>query len=263
MSQLEMASPAPIYLQLERILKERIRAGLLKPGSKLPSELELASHFKVSRSTIRKVLDRLSMEGLIQKWPGKGSYVSVQRLRMAPNSLSFSAQMIAAGHSVTTRVLVRQILPIPEQVAQALERPLDSRVIRFRRLRMLDGVPAAIHGTYLPYPDYAKIEADDLREQSLSHAMEWATGVRVVSSRGVLSVVQADPEDATLLNIPAHSPVVLLKGVGQSEAGVPVRFTEAVYRSDRFEFAVSNTMATTGSPVGHLSATGPKPWVER
>lgn len=251
MSQLDFASPMPIYLQLERILKERIHAGILQPGSKLPSELELASHFHVSRSTVRKVLDRLAMDGLIQKWPGKGSYVSMQRLQMSPSSLSFSTQMIAAGHSVSTRVLLRSVVPVPNHVAESLNHPRDGQVIQFRRLRMLDGEPAVIHGTFLPYPQYAKISADDLlRDQSLSRAMERATGVRVVSSRGVLSVVQVDPEDAALLNIPPSSPVVLLKGVGYTGAGIPVRYTEAIYRSDRFEFVVNNTVATTGSGAG-------------
>lgn len=247
MSQLDLVSPMPIYLQLERILKEHIRAGILAPGSKLPSEFELASRFEVSRSTVRKVLDRLAMDGLIQKWPGKGSYVSMHRLQMSPTSLSFSAQMIAAGHSVSTQVLLRRVIPIPEHVAEALDLPRDGQVIHFRRLRMLDGEPAAIHGTFLPYPQYAAIRAQDLQEQSLSQAMERATGVRVISSRGILSVVQVDPEDAMLLKTPQSSPVVLLKGVGYTGAGIPVRYTQAIYRSDRFEFVVNNMVPTTGS----------------
>jgi len=240
----------PIYLQLERILKERIRAGILEPGSKLPSELELASRFEVSRSTVRKVLDRLAIDGLIQKWPGKGSYVSMHRLQMSPTSLSFSTQMSIAGHSVSTQVLSRSVIPTPSHVAESLDLPSAGRVLHFRRLRMLDEEPAAIHGTFLPYPQYAVISAQDLREQSLSQAMEKATGVRVISSRGILSVAHVDPNDAMLLNIPPSSPVVLLKGVGYTGSGIPVRYTEAIYRSDRFEFVVNNTVATTGSRAG-------------
>ena len=246
LSEFDLASPIPVYLQLERMLQERIHAGILKPGSRLPSELDLAVRFRVSRSTIRKVLNRLLLDGLITKWPGKGSYVSEQRLILSPNSLSFSAQMTAAGHAVTTQVLIRRIALAPQHVAQSLGLPAESQVIQFRRLRLLDGEPAAIHGTFLPYPEYQKITEDELGAQSLSHAMEWATGVRVVSSHGLLSVVQANAEDAALLHILPKSPVVLIRGVGLTEAGRAVRFTEALYRSDRFEFAVNDTLPATG-----------------
>lgn len=245
LTEFEASSPIPLYLRLENLLKERIHLGLLKPGSKLPSEHELAGHFNVSRSTIRKALDRLAVGGLIVKWPGKGSYVSWQRLRMSPNSLSFSAQMIAAGHSVRTRVLLRRVVAIPQRVADAFGRPTDGQVIHFRRLRELDGEPVAIHSMWLPYPDYAKITSEHLATESLSHAMEWATGVRVVSSRDVVSVVPVDPADADLLGISANTPVVFLRGVGFTPSGVAVRYAEAVYRSDRFEFAVDNVMPSS------------------
>jgi len=238
----------PKYFQLETVLLERMQMGALGPGAKLPPETELASRFGVSRSTVRKVLDRLAQRGLITKWPGKGSFVSSQRLSMSPTSLSFSAQMIADGYTVKTRVLSREVIPVPDYVARFLGLSPQGKVIHFRRLRMLDGEPVAIHGTFLAYLEYDKITAEELeRTNSLSHAMEWATGVRVVSSRDVLSVVRANSEDAALLNIPPHSPVVSIRGVGQTESGTPVRYTEAIYRSDRFEFTVYNTVATNGS----------------
>ena len=263
MSESEAASPLPVYLRLEKLLKERIHLGVLKPGSKLPSEHELAGRFQVSRSTIRKVLGRLAVDGLIVKWPGKGSYVSQKPLRMSPSSLSFSAQMIAAGHSLRTRVLERRVIPIPQRVADELHRPIDGQVIEFSRLRELNGEPVAIHRAFLPYPDYAKITSEALATESLSHAMEWATGVRVVSSQDVLSVVPVHVADALLLEIPANSPVVVLRGVGYSRSGSPVRYAEAVYRSDRFEFAVNNAIpnnkpvAERGAATDAVSASVP------
>ena len=85
----------PIYLQLERILKERNHAGVWQPDSKTPSELELASRLAVSRSTVGKVLDRLALDGRIQKGPSKGSHVGMEHLQISPTDPSFSRQMIA------------------------------------------------------------------------------------------------------------------------------------------------------------------------
>lgn len=243
MMKADVIAAMPVYLQLEIILTERIRSGELKAGSRLPSESELAAEFKVSRSTVRKALDRLAADGLIVKWPGKGSYVSAERLKMTPTSLSFSQQMIAAGHSVSTKVLLRKVIPAPEPIAQALGLPPGGRVVYFRRLRILDGEPVAIHTTFLPYPQYEQVTIEKLEQtQSLSQVMEEVAGVRVVSSRDVLSVIQADATDASLLNIPPNSPVVLVRGVGYTLAGIPARCTEAIYRSDRFEFPIYNSV---------------------
>jgi len=243
----EIISGMPVYLQLEATLRERIGSGELEVGSRLPSESQLASQFGVSRSTVRKALGRLATDGLITKWPGKGSYVSAERLKMTPTSLSFSRQMIAAGHSVGTKVLLRRVLLAPEHIARSLDLPPKAQIIHFRRLRLLDGEPVAIHATFLPHPQYAGITADELeRTQSLSQVMEQVAGVKVTQTRDVLSVVPAGPEDAVLLNVPPNSPVVQVRGVGYTAAGTPARYTEAIYRSDRFEFTTQNTLLMTG-----------------
>jgi GntR family transcriptional regulator len=237
---LDKHSATPIYLQLEAVLREQIQRGILQPGSKLPSETDLAAEFGVGRSTLRKVLERLVLANLITKWPGKGSFVAVPRLSLSPSTLSFHSQMTAAGHVVTSRVLLREVIPAPARVAQALNLPTESQVIHLRRLRLLDGEPVAIHSAYLPYPSYDRISSHDLQTRSLSEAMERATGARVVSSRDVLRVTAAEAEEAALLDIPVRSPVVVLRGVDYADLGLAVRYSEGMYRSDRFDFVVDN-----------------------
>lgn len=240
--QLDRDAASPLYVQLETILRERIQSGTLPPGTKLASEAELAAEFGVGRSTVRKVLERLVLASLITKWPGKGSFVAGPRLSLSPSTLSFQAQMTAAGHTVTTRVLLREVIAVPQYIAEALHLPVDSRVIHFRRLRILDGEPAAIHSAYLPFPTYGTITANDLLTQSLSAAMASITGVRVVHSHDVLRVGTADAKDAALLNIAMHSPLILLRGVAYAASGLAVRYAEGQYRSDRFDFVVNNVV---------------------
>jgi DNA-binding LacI/PurR family transcriptional regulator len=73
-----MASKAdsqPLYLQIYQYLTEEIAALRLLPGNRIPSEKELAARFKVSRITSKSALDMLAREGLIERVPGKGSFV--------------------------------------------------------------------------------------------------------------------------------------------------------------------------------------------
>lgn len=56
-------------------LKDKIFAGELPPGHKLPSEPELIEEFGVSRTVVREAVTRLRAEGLVETFQGRGSFV--------------------------------------------------------------------------------------------------------------------------------------------------------------------------------------------
>lgn len=60
-----------VFLQLKKMLID----GEWLPGSKIPSENELAELFNVSRITVRQALQRLNALGLIETRLGEGSFV--------------------------------------------------------------------------------------------------------------------------------------------------------------------------------------------
>jgi GntR family transcriptional regulator len=64
--------------QVEELLRGRIRAGTYAPGSKMPSESELSDEFGVSRATLRTVLAKLAVNGLILRKQGDGTYVNIK-----------------------------------------------------------------------------------------------------------------------------------------------------------------------------------------
>ena len=67
--------PSPIRRAREQVevqLREAILSGTFGSGDKLPSELELAESFGVSRATVREALGTLVSAGLIAKTPGAG-----------------------------------------------------------------------------------------------------------------------------------------------------------------------------------------------
>lgn len=61
--------------QVERALLDLLDNGSLVPGQRLPSELELASQFGVSRATMREAIARLRADGLVSTKPGRGAMV--------------------------------------------------------------------------------------------------------------------------------------------------------------------------------------------
>lgn len=75
MVQLDPRSPRPLYQQLADQLRQQIITGAWPAGYRLAPELELAAQLGVSRGTVRQAMDLLVDQGLLQRTPGKGSFV--------------------------------------------------------------------------------------------------------------------------------------------------------------------------------------------
>lgn len=76
-------SHVPIYERIKRRIKGDIARGRLKPGERVPSELQLAKALGVSRGQTRQALRDLELEGLVLRRPGSGTFVasSTHRIR--------------------------------------------------------------------------------------------------------------------------------------------------------------------------------------
>jgi len=68
----------PIYLQIKNQLKEQILMGELKEKEALPSIRKLAKDLQISVITTKKAYEELERDGLIETFPGKGSFVAAQ-----------------------------------------------------------------------------------------------------------------------------------------------------------------------------------------
>lgn len=69
-------SPVPIYYQLKQHFKDQMEGGELKPGDRLPTEMELCEQYDISRAPVRQAMTELAREGLIYRRPGQGTFVA-------------------------------------------------------------------------------------------------------------------------------------------------------------------------------------------
>ena len=66
----------PLYRQVYDIMVRKVAQGVWRPGASLPSEQNLAREMGVSQGTMRKVLDALTAENLLERRQGKGTYIA-------------------------------------------------------------------------------------------------------------------------------------------------------------------------------------------
>ncbi|MEX0607718.1 MAG: winged helix-turn-helix domain-containing protein, partial [Halofilum sp. (in: g-proteobacteria)] len=66
----------PLYAQVKKHLIHRVLNGEWQPGKRLPSEAEIAQGYGLSLGTVRKAIKEMVDEGLVARWPGRGTFVT-------------------------------------------------------------------------------------------------------------------------------------------------------------------------------------------
>lgn len=73
---LDRDNPLPIAHQIEALIRDQIDRGELRVGERLPTEFELCERLGVSRTPVRRALGLLTEQGLIVRYPGRGTFVN-------------------------------------------------------------------------------------------------------------------------------------------------------------------------------------------
>ena len=88
---IESSSGVPITRQIVDQIRTKCATGELPPGSRLPSVRELARDLAVNQNTILRVYERLTVEGLLERRHGSGTFVSDS---IAPGQLDSQKEML-------------------------------------------------------------------------------------------------------------------------------------------------------------------------
>lgn len=147
------------YAALATALRARIVAGHWPPGHALPAEQALASEHGVALGTMRRALDLLAEQGLLDRVHGRGTFVR-QGLAGAP-MLRFFRFGGGAGEVPQSRILRRDTRPAPAEAAAALGLERATPALRLRRLRSLGGRPVLHEEIWLPLPVFAPLAEGD------------------------------------------------------------------------------------------------------
>ena len=156
----EPIQSARLYEQITAQIEERIMDGDLECGDKLPSELELADQFGVSRTAVREAIKALRAKGLVEVQPGRGTFVTDGSSQVLRSSLGQVLKISDEGR-LDNLIEIREILE-PKIAALAAERAKETDI---------QAMQAAIEAMDLTMDDAeAFIEADLAFHLALSHA---------------------------------------------------------------------------------------------
>jgi GntR family transcriptional repressor for pyruvate dehydrogenase complex len=119
-----------LYEQIVQQIEESILKGELNEGSQLPAERDLAKQFGVSRTAVREAIKALQEKGLVDAFPGRGTFVTNGTSNSMRRSLD---RIIKSGEpdGLAYLVEVREILE-PEIAALAAVRATEQDLTAMR-----------------------------------------------------------------------------------------------------------------------------------
>jgi len=243
------AVPA-IYRDVADRLRDAISDGTYPPGSQLPSESEVAETYGVSRNTARRTFAALREDGLITSHQGARRIVLAEpRLQNFNELRSFSRWARQIGEEPAGRVVRCGRRPATPEEAEQLGLAAAGQVVRLTRVRLLSGRPVMIERTAYVERVGALLSLVDLDRESICERLE-EYGIVFANAEHVIDAVNADDEDAELLDLPLGTALLRERRRTTDHDGHPLEWSEDRYVGDAVAFTVRNSLAA--APLSRL-----------
>jgi GntR family transcriptional regulator len=231
----------PIYLRLHDELAGKIASQEWRAGEAIPSESDLAQRYQVAVGTLRKTLDLLAAEGLLERIQGKGSFV--RRPRFDTSLFRFFRFQNQAGERriPQSRILSMEATEMPSTVASCLRLPAGSPALHLARLRLMDGLPLLAESIWLPRDRFAALA--ELRPEDFGDLLYPLYGERcgqtIASAEETLTAEAVGPDHARLLGIEPGSPVMVIERLAFGYDHQPIEWRRSRGPADQFLYTAT------------------------
>ena len=231
----------PAYLVLADELRALIRSGNASPNGQLPTETFLADRHGLSRQTVRRAYLELVSDGLVDRIPGRGTFVSG---RDSSYLRKFSSVEDLMDLSLDTDVQIRHPLHRRVNVAAAARLGLEDDVVHsVEYVRSHRGVPLGWTTVSLP-PRIADVlyDVEELSTVGASSALtvigllEGRLDDPIAEAEQSISAVAASPESVDVLSCEVGAPLLRIDRLFRSERGEAVELSVGFFLPDQYTY---------------------------
>ena len=230
----------PRYQRLRDDIAIRINRREWRPGDLIQSEAELAAQHGVAIGTVRKAVDQLVAEGVLERQQGRGTFV--RRARFNSSLFRFFRFQSESGERriPQSRILRRKVIAAPSAVASVLRIPVGEPVISLSRLRLIDGEPLLAEEIWLQKSRFEPVLAMQSQDfgDLLYPLYEERCGQVVISADENLSVELATAMQARLLRLEEGAPLIVIERLAFDLERHPIEWRRSRGPATRFRYHV-------------------------
>ncbi|MGE8366167.1 GntR family transcriptional regulator [Cupriavidus sp.] len=231
-----LVGASPLWSRIAGSLKARILAGEWAPGAAIATESALAQHYRVAVGTVRAAIHALVDQGMLERVQGRGTYVRgalygafmTRFLRCADDSAELPE----------SRIISRQVLPAPADVAVKLGLEEGAQVVHLSRQRSWKGMVRLLETIWLPEVRFRGLSVLEPHEFPALLYPFYAVRCGVTVCRAVddLSFTRLGGREAELLRVAEHHPALSVARVAFDLADKPVEYRLALGNGDEFQY---------------------------
>lgn len=225
------------YLNIYSILSNKIESKEYKKNSKLPSEKELMTEYKVSRDTVRKALNLLEQNGYIQKNKGRGSFIlDIDKLSFPISGVvSFKEISQKYNNKIETFLEKFNIIKADSNLSKGMEISEETKLWKIVRTRSFDGEKVILDKDYILQSVVNEL-TEDICKDSIYNYLENTLNLKISYAKKEITVQKMTKEDKNYLNINNFDMVVVVKSYTYLEDTTLFQYTESRHRPDKFIF---------------------------
>ena len=236
---LNLESPIPLHAQIEDYLRKLIAQDDYKNGEKLlPKEVMLSKRLGVSRNTIRQAINKLVIEGHIERKKGVGTRVVRKRISTRLDKwTSFTKEMRNQGIDVVNYMVKTSNVYPDNQVSASLSINPDKKVLKLEKIRGSKDAKYLYSVSY--FHPRTEVSSDDNFDVPLYDLLEKDHDIIVATSKERLSAVKADDEVCSLLEVEEGTPVLKRERLVTDLGNRPVEYNLVYYRTEFFTYDIN------------------------
>lgn len=226
-------------------LRNRLEEGHFSPGYKLPAESDLAKTLNVSRVSLREALQRLELEGYIERKRGVGTFVidrdplhleaGIEKL------ISMSEVIRSRGHIPGTKSTDVYAQSADEEIAGRLGIEVGDPVTVIERIRTIDDQPIFWDSSWFPARYVPTTTPAGSIGESLFAYVEQKLGLHISHAVARLLPAVVDNTLSEKLEVPTGTLLIKLAQVHYLRDNTPVWYSTLLYRESEFSWYIVRT----------------------
>ncbi|OHO36582.1 GntR family transcriptional regulator [Streptococcus sp. HMSC034E12] len=228
----------PKYEEIANILRDRIANGVYPVDSMLPIQSELSKEFGVSRMTIKKAVEILTIEGLIFSKQGNGtrvlnsSFWDKEDSKFRLNNYNGLSQDFKNDDRKLTSQIIQFAVEFPEaEIAERLQVEVTTPVYKIIRLRLIDEKPYVLEHTYMPCDLVPGLDESILLQSIYAYLWD-ELNLKFAGSYHHITAEKPDEYDKMYLDCQNADPLLQVEQVVYLENGRPIEYSRSRNRFD-------------------------------
>jgi GntR family transcriptional regulator len=232
-------SVLPLYHRVFLALRDQIINGVFDTSAPMPSENVLCKEYDVSRATIRKAMELLEEDGLIERRQGARTYAKALGYKATDNRRNLELLARDKQHLELLPGEIRQQYEIiaPDKLL-ARQFNQAQQLGRVVRVREADNKPYCYVVTYLPIEIADRIAWDQLGTKPVITAAA-EVGYEFAKTEQVITATVADEGSSKALGVPVVSPLLRISGLFIGADEQPVMRKDGYFHPDSFEYRMT------------------------